>query len=67
MLGAGSYGQRLRLLDVSNARDVRQVGYYRVTGTATDNPSSNSSDMAFKSERRKGEYVCTGFVCPLFL
>ena len=47
MLGAGWYGQGLRLLDISNARDVRQVGYYRVTGTSTDNPSSNSWDMAF--------------------
>ena len=33
MLGAGWYGQGLRLLDIGNARDVRQVGYYRVTGT----------------------------------
>ena len=56
-LGAGWYGQGLRLLDISNARDVRQVGYYRVTGTGTDNPSSNSWDMAFKSERRKGDLV----------
>ena len=30
---AGWYGQGLRLLDISNARDLRQVGYYRVTGT----------------------------------
>ena len=35
-LGAGWYGQGLRLLDIGNARDVRQVGYYRVTGTDTD-------------------------------
>ena len=32
MLGAAWYGQGLRLLDISDARDVRQVGYYRVTG-----------------------------------
>lgn len=57
MLGAGWYGQGLRLVDISDARDVRQVGYYRVTGTSTDNPSSNSWDMAFKTERRKGDYV----------
>ena len=56
-LGAGWYGQGLRLLDISNARDVRQIGYYRVTGTGTDNPSSNSWDMAFKEERRKGDLL----------
>ena len=57
-LGAGWYGQGLRLLDISNARDVRQVGYYRVTGTdTTTNPSSNSWDMAFKEQRRKGDLV----------
>ena len=33
VLGVAWYGQGLRLLDVSNARDVRQIGYYRVTGT----------------------------------
>jgi hypothetical protein len=47
MLGAGWYGQGLRLLDISDARDMRQVGYFRVTGTGTGNPSSNSWDMAF--------------------
>jgi hypothetical protein len=56
-LGTGWYGQGLRLLDISNARDVRQIGYYRVTGTSTDNPSSNSWDMAFKEERRKGDLL----------
>ena len=56
--GAGWYGQGLRLVDISNARDVRQVGYYRVTGTdTTTNPSSNSWDMAFYSDRRKGDLV----------
>jgi hypothetical protein len=52
MLGAAWYGQGLRLLDIGNARDVRQVGYYRVTGTdQTTNPSSNSWDVAFKTKR----------------
>jgi hypothetical protein len=56
MLGAGWYGQGLRLLDISDARDVRQVGYYRVTGTTPtsgDNPSSNSWDMAFRTVKGK--------------
>jgi hypothetical protein len=54
MLGAAWYGQGLRLLDISDARDVEQVGYYRVTGTdATTNPSSNSWDVAFRSEGKK--------------
>jgi len=41
------YAQGLRLIDVSNARDIRQIGYYRVsTGdTATD---SNSWDVAWR-------------------
>ena len=47
-LGAAWYGQGLRLLDVSDARDVRQIGYYRVTGTdTTTNPTSNSWDLAW--------------------
>jgi hypothetical protein len=46
-LAAGWYSQGLRLLDVSNARDLRQIGYYRVTGTSDDNPSSNSWDVAW--------------------
>jgi hypothetical protein len=46
-LAAGWYTQGLRLVDVSNARNMRQVGYYRVTGTGTDNPSSNSWDVAW--------------------
>ena len=29
---------------------LRQVGYYRVTGTGTDNPSSNSWDVAWYDE-----------------
>ena len=58
-LGAAWYGQGLRLLDISDARDVRQVGYYRVTGTTPtegENPSSNSWDLAFKQKRRR-EYA----------
>jgi hypothetical protein len=60
LLGAGWYGQGLRLVDISNARDMRQVGYYRVTGTTPnsgDNPSSNSWDMAFKTHKRKGDLL----------
>ncbi|HTE59651.1 MAG TPA: hypothetical protein VK631_04825 [Solirubrobacteraceae bacterium] len=55
-LGAGWYGLGLRLLDISNARDIRQVGYYRVTATATE-PGSNSWDMAFRTDRRKGDLI----------
>jgi hypothetical protein len=50
-LAAGWYGQGLRLVDVSNARNLRQIGYYRVTGTGTDNPSSNSWDVAWYNDR----------------
>jgi hypothetical protein len=58
MLGAAWYGQGLRLLDISNARDVRQVGYYRVTGTdPATNPSSSSWDMAFRSDGQKGDLL----------
>jgi hypothetical protein len=57
MLGAAWYGQGLRLLDISDARGVSQVGYYRVTGTGTDNPSSNSWDVAFRSSGdQKGKH-----------
>ena len=55
MLGAAWYGQGLRLLDISNARAVQQVGYYRVSGTAADNPTSNSWDVAFRSVETKGK------------
>ena len=50
-LGVAWYGQGLRLLDVSDARDVRQIGYYRVTGSM-DEESSNSWDLAWN-----GRYV----------
>jgi hypothetical protein len=59
MLGAGWYGQGLRLLDISDAEDLRQVGYYRVTGTTPGsgaNPSSNSWDMAFYDWGKKSKY-----------
>jgi hypothetical protein len=61
-LAAGWYGQGLRLLDISDARELRQVGYYRVTGTSADNLSSNSWDVAWynddpprASSSRKGQ------------
>jgi hypothetical protein len=50
-LAGGWYGQGLRLLDISNARDVRQIGYYRVTGTSDGNPSSNSWDTEWRNDR----------------
>ena len=70
-LAAGWYGQGLRLVDISDARDVRQIGFYRVTGTGVANPSSNSWDVAWfrdrdgdkdgrgarKSSRRSQDYV----------
>jgi hypothetical protein len=70
-LAAGWYGQGLRLVDVSDARDLRQIGFYRVTGTSDANPSSNSWDVAWfrdrdgdkdgrgarKSSRRSQDYV----------
>lgn len=55
-LGAGWYGLGLRLLDISDARDIRQIGYFRVTATATE-PGSNSWDMAFRTDRHKGDLI----------
>jgi hypothetical protein len=47
-LAAAWYGQGLRLVDVSDARNLRQVGYYYVTGTdQATNPSSLSWDTAW--------------------
>jgi hypothetical protein len=61
MLGAAWYGQGLRLVDIHDAEDMRQVGYYRVAtpagGDATVNPNSNSWDVAFYSDRRKGDLI----------
>ena len=70
-LAAWWYCQGLRLVDISNARDLRQIGYYRVTGTGDGNPSSNSWDVGWYSDdgsksgkgkrarkgSRRGEYV----------
>ena len=37
------------MIDASNARNLRQVGYYYVTGTdATANPSSQAWDTAWR-------------------
>jgi hypothetical protein len=53
VLAGAWYGQGLRLVDVSNARDVRQIGYYRVTGTDPEtNPTSLSWDTAWN-----GRYI----------
>ena len=50
-LAAGWYGQGLRLIDASDARNLRQVGYYYVTGTdPATNPSSLSWDVAWHGD-----------------
>ncbi len=50
-LAAAWYGQGLRVIDASDARNLRQVGYYYVTGTdATTNPSSLSWDTAWRGD-----------------
>jgi hypothetical protein len=47
-VAAAWYGQGLRVIDASDARHLRQVGYYYVTGTdAATNPSSLSWDTAW--------------------
>src|SRR3954447_12740696 len=52
-VAAAWYGQGLRLIDASDARNLRQGGYFYVTGTdATTNPSSLSWDTAWH-----GKYV----------
>jgi hypothetical protein len=52
-LAAGWYGQGLRLIDASNARNLRQVGYFYVTGTdPATNPSSLTWDTAWR-----GRYI----------
>jgi hypothetical protein len=51
-LAAAWYGQGLRVVDASDARNMRQVGYYYVTGTdAATNPSSLSWDTAWRGDR----------------
>jgi hypothetical protein len=50
-LAAAWYGEGLRLIDGSDARNLRQVGYYFVTGTdAATNPSSLSWDTAWHGD-----------------
>ena len=50
-LAAAWYGQGLRVIDASNARNLRQVGYFYVTGTdAQTNPSSLSWDTAWRGD-----------------
>jgi hypothetical protein len=50
-LAAAWYGEGLRVIDGSNARNLRQVGYYFVTGTdAATNPSSLSWDTAWHGD-----------------
>ena len=50
-VAAAWYGQGLRLIDASNARNLRQVGYYYVTGTnPATNPSSLSWDVAWQGD-----------------
>ena len=50
-VAAAWYGQGLRLIDASDARNLRQVGYYYVTGTdPVANPSSLSWDVAWRGD-----------------
>jgi hypothetical protein len=49
-LAAGWYGQGLRLIDTSDARNLRQVGYFSVTGTDGTNPSSLVWDTAWHGD-----------------
>jgi hypothetical protein len=50
-IAAGWYGQGVRLIDASNARNLRQVGYFYVTGTdAVANPSSLVWDTAWRGD-----------------
>jgi hypothetical protein len=48
-IAAGWYGQGVRLIDASDARNLRQVGFYYVTGSdPTTNPSSLVWDTAWR-------------------
>lgn len=50
-VAAAWYGQGLRIIDASDARNLRQVGYYYVTGTdPATNPSSLSWDVAWRGD-----------------
>ena len=51
-IAAGWYGQGLRLIDASNARDLRQVGFYYVTGT--DAAESELPVLGHRLARRPG-------------
>ena len=59
-LAAGWYGQGLRLVDVSDARDMRQVGYYRVTGTGTRQPVVELVGRRLVRRRRQGQELPQG-------
>jgi hypothetical protein len=51
-LAAAWYGQGVRLVDISDARNVRQIGFFRVTGDGSaDNPSSLSWDVGWHAGR----------------
>lgn len=47
VLATAWYGPGVRLIDISNARDVRQIGFFRGTSPdgAAENPSSLSWDV----------------------
>jgi hypothetical protein len=50
-LAAAWYNQGLRVIDASDARNLRQVGYFYVNGTdAQTNPSSLSWDTAWRGD-----------------
>lgn len=50
MLATTWYGQGTRFLDVSNARDVRQVAYFRVDGQSADQPSSSAFAVRYRGD-----------------
>jgi hypothetical protein len=50
LLATTWYGEGTRLLDVTNARAPRQVGYFRVTGTTADNPSSTAFSVKWRGD-----------------
>ena len=54
MLGAAWYGQGLRLLDISDADEVSQVGYYRVTrhGARTTRRRTRGTSLSAPSGKK---------------
>jgi hypothetical protein len=50
LLATTWYGEGTRLLDVSDARAPRQVGYYRVTGTTAENPSTTAFSVKWRED-----------------